>query len=251
MAAPSATRLAVRYRLIDTDATNPLLSDSTTLDNAIAAAVAKYGQDRPRVVVADVTGNGTPFYVLVGSGAVLSAWADQSSVIEHIEYPAAAVGADHVPTYLSRQDDWQEDYRDASKTYLRLLSVSPSASETLRITYTAPHTHTSVTDTVPSADLEALYDLAAHYACLTLGTKMAGSSDSVISADSVNYRDSQLRYRQQAQDWLASYNRRMGIATGDGASAGGGKGGASAVADWDRGYQNGRMPFLTHHPRWR
>jgi len=98
MAAPTATRLAVRYRLIDTDSTNPLLSDSTTLDNAIAAAVAKYGQDRPRIVVADVTGNGTPFYVLVGSGAVLSAWADQSSVIEQIEYPAAAVGADRPNT---------------------------------------------------------------------------------------------------------------------------------------------------------
>lgn len=251
MAAPTATRSAVRYRLIDTDATNPLLSDATTLDNAIAAAVAKYQLDRPRLVTADVTGNGTPYYVLVGTGAVLASWSDQFSTIAQIEYPAAAVGADHVPTFLNRQDDWQEDYRDATKTYLRLRTVSPSASETLRITYAAPHTHTSVTDTVPTADLEALYDLAAHYACLELGTKMAGSSDSVISADSVNYRDSQLRYRQQAQDWLASYNRRMGIAGGDGGNAGGGKPGSSAVADWDRTLQNGRMPFLTHHPRWR
>jgi hypothetical protein len=236
---------------MDIDATNPLLADATTLDNAISAAVAKYQTDRPRLVTADVTGNGTPYYVLVGTGALLASWSDQFSVIERIEYPAEAVGADYVPTYLSRQDDWHEEYRDASKTYLRLRTVSPSASETLRITYTAPHTHTSVTDTVPAADLEALYDLAAHYACLELGTKMAGSSDSVISADSVNYRDSQLRYRQQAQEWLASYNRRMGIAAGEAGGSGGGKPGASAVADWDRGLQNGRMPFLTHHPRFR
>jgi len=248
MAAPTATRNALRYRIMDIDATNPLLADATTLDFAINAAVAKYSQDRPRRVVADVTGNDTPYYVLVGSGALLSAWSDRTSGIEQIEYPAAAVGANHVPTFLERQDDWQEDYQDATKTYLRLLTVTPAASETLRIRYTALHTHTTVTDTVLPADLEALYDLSAHYACLELGTKMAGSSDSVISADSVNYRDSQLRYKQQAELWLASYNRSMGIGGAGGSGGGSGVPGGSAVADWDQTYQSGRS-FLTHGGR--
>lgn len=249
MAAPTATINAVRYRLLDVDATNPNLATSTTLQAAIDAAVSRYSQDRPRVVTEDKAGNGTPFYVLVGTGALLAAWSDQFSQVQAIEYPAAAVGADHVPTYLERQDDWQEDYRDASKTYLRLLTASPAASETVRITYTALHTHDTVTDTVPVADREALYDLCAHYACLALGTEAAGSSDPTISADSVNYRDSQLRYRQQAEDWLKSYQRRMGIdPKGDG---GGSQKAASAVADWDREYQGGRMPFLTHGGRFR
>lgn len=250
MAAPAATRSAVRYRLLDLDATNPLLTDATTLDAAISSAVAKYGQDRPLEVVEDEAGNGSPFFVLVGSGAVLASWQDGSSQIQRIEYPASAVGADYVPTYLDRQDDWDEGYRDASKTYLRLKTVVPAATETIRVTYTAPHTHTSATNTVPSGDLEALYDLAAHFACLALGTKMAGSSDSTISADSVNYRDSQLRYKQQAEAWLASYNDRMGISTGDtgGGSGGSGVVGASAVGDWDRTYQSG-APFLTHWSR--
>ena len=62
MAAPSATRLAVRYRLIDTDATNPLLADSTTLDNAISAALkAGYGtpdlKSQPNRVTTTEMGN--------------------------------------------------------------------------------------------------------------------------------------------------------------------------------------------------
>lgn len=250
MSAPATTIAAVRYRLIDIDATNPLLADGTTLQAAIDAAVSKYSQDRPRTVVEDETGNSSGYYVLVGTGAVLSSWSDGFSQIQSIEYPAAAVGVDYVPGYLDRQDDWDDSYQDATKTYLRLKSIMPSASETVRVTYTAPHTHTTITDTVKTADKEALYDLAAHYGCLALGTKMAGSSDSTISADSVNYRDSQLRYKQQAEAWLASYNRRMGISD-DGKGGAGGVPGASANGDWDTTYQNTRMPRLTHSPRYR
>lgn len=253
MAAPSATRQAVRYRLMDVDPTNPLLDDATTLDAAIAAAVSRYSTDRPREVVEDEVGTGSPYFVLVGTGAVLASWLDGVSSIKRIEYPAAAIGASYRPTYLDRQDDWTETYRDGSKTYLYLRGAVPSVAETVRITYTAPHTHTSVTDTVPAGDREALYDLAAYYACIALGTKAAGSSDSTISADSVNYRDSQLRYKQQAELWLGSYNDRMGISDGSGAggkSGGSGVAGASATGDWDR-RDSGNRPFLTHGGRWR
>lgn len=241
MAAPTTTRNAVRYRLVDLDASNPLLTDATTLDAAIGMAVTKYSQDRPRTVVEDEAGNGTGFFVVVGSGAVLASWLDGFSAIDWIDYPAGAVSATYVPNPLNADRDWTF-YKDASKTYLWLKNASPAASETVRISYTGVHTHTSLSDTVPAADLDALYDLSAYFACIMLATKMAASSDSTIQADSTNYRDGQLRFKQQAEMWLASYADRLALAK-DGSPAG-----ASAWGNWDGRLQNGRE-FLTHPSR--
>jgi hypothetical protein len=248
MAAPPTTRDKVRRRLLDTDADNPLLADFDTLEEAIQNAVSHYSNDRPHTDTADVTGNGTPFYALTGATPVLVSWTDGFSRVLWIEYPAAAVSASHSPTFLSLDDDVRS-YESASIKYL-WLSTSPAATETIRITYTARHTHTTVTDTVPTGDLDALCDLAAHYACLALGTKSAGHSDSTIAGDSVNYRDSQLRYRQQAEDWLRSYQRKLGI-SGDGGGAGGGSKpvGASAFADWDQALSGYGWPYVTHGGR--
>jgi hypothetical protein len=239
MAAPDATRQEVRYRLLDLDLVNPLLSDNAALDSAISQATTKYSQDRPYTVVEDELGNGTPFFVLVGVGAVLASWVDGFSDIQSIDYPAAAISATYQPTWLEPGEDWTA-YRDASKTYLWLRNAAPTASETVRITYTVRHTHTSALDTVPAADSDALWDLSAHCACVMLATKMAASSDSTMGADSVNHRDGQLRFKQQAEMWLQSYAERLGLAT-DGSPAG-----ASANADWDsRNIQIGRR-WLTH-----
>lgn len=241
MAAPAATRTKVRNRIIDLSATNPLMVDATTLDEAISAATTRFSQDRPREVVVDVTGAGSDFYPLTGGSSVAASWVDGSSRVVSIDYPAGAVANGYTPSWLDPDNDWTT-YRSASVTYLRFRNAAPSATETARVTYTAPHTHTSVTDTVPAQDLDALCDLAAHYACLALATKAAASQDSVIAADSTNYRDSQLRFKQQAEAWLASYEARMGIKEG-------GVAGASATADWNRSNTVGQ-PWLTHHRRW-
>jgi hypothetical protein len=250
--APAATLDKVRYRLLDTDETNPLLTSADTLEEAIVNAVAHYSQDRPRTVTADVPGNGTPFYALTGATPVLASWTDGYSRVLWIDYPATAISASYTPTYLSLDDDVR-GYESASVKYLWLPNHAPTASQTVRISYTARHTHTAATngDTVPAGDLDALCDLAAHYGCLALATRSAGSSDSTISADSVNYRDSQLRYRQQAEAWLASYQRKLGIASGDGRDGGGRVPGASATGDWDRRMQGHGYPWLTHGGRLR
>lgn len=250
MAAPTNTVNKVRYRLVDISASNPILVTATTLEEAIVNAVTKYSKDRPLVVTEDETGLTSPFIPVVGSGAVLASWTDRFSQVLRIEYPAEAVAADYLPTYLT-PEDWEEGYRDASKTYIRLRGVTPSASEIVRITYTAKPTHTTITDTVPSIDLDALCDLAAHFGCLALATKFAAASDSVIAADSTNYRDGQMRFKQQAEAWLAAYNDKMGIASGDAAGGADSIPATSARANWDRTYQFGQIPWLTHHQRWR
>lgn len=240
MAAPTTTIDKVRRRLVDLSSTNPLAGDYDVLDEAISAAVTRYSLDRPREVVVDVTGNGNNYYPLTGGSSVAAAWVDGSSDIISIDYPAGAVAANYTPRWLDPDFDWTT-YKSASVTYLRFRNAAPSATETARVTHTAPHTHTSVTDTVPAADLDALCDLAASYACLALATKAAASQDSLIAADSTNYRDGQLRFKQQAAEWLASYEARLNIKNG--------VAGASATGDWNRSNTAGQS-FLTHNRRW-
>lgn len=242
MVAPTTTISKIRRRIDDLSETDPLVGDFDIIDEAVLQAVSRYAQDRPRVLVEDETGNGTPYYVLVGTGALLASWADGFSQIRQIEYPAAAVGASHTPSYLEQQDDWDTTYRDATKTYLRLRSVSPSASETLRITYTALHTHTTVTDTVPPTDLDALCDLAASYVCQALASSAASTLSITLGQFRVSGSEGQASAAKQASAWLASYQRRIGVDT-SGATAG-----AASYSDWDASLQYGGR-FLTHGGR--
>lgn len=240
MTAPAGTLTKVRRRIDDLSATNPIAADGDVLDEAIASAVSRYTTDRPRELTADVTGTGSEFYPLTGGGAVLASWSDGVSQILAIDYPAAPVAAGYAPNWLDSSFDWTT-YRDATIEYLRFRSVTPTATEKARVTYTAPHVHTTVLDTIPPGDLDAVCDLAASYACQALATKAAATQDSLIAADSTNYRDGQLRFSQQAKNWEDSYKRRMNIKDDEI--------GASAVADWNRTATTGG-PFLTHRRRW-
>lgn len=242
MPAPTLTADMVRYRTMTLSESNPHFEDFDVLEAAISAAVAHYSNDRPRSdLVEDVTGTGSQYYALTGASPVLTAWADGFSRVVSIDYPAGAVAVGYTPTWLDPDLDWRY-YRNETALYLWLPGSTPSATQTLRITYTAMHVHSTTVDTVPAGDLEALYDLGAHYLCQMLATKAAGNQDSLIAADSTNYRDAQLRFSQQAKAWLDSYNRRLGLASGVAP--------ASATADWSRPTTMG-YPMLTHYRRWR
>lgn len=104
----------------------------------IKSAVERYGADRPLEVSEDETGNGTSFY----GYSLLSSWVNDFSRVVSIEYPAYAVASNQAPQYLGNED-FIEDYRVGSTRYLYLPNHSPSASDTLRIRYTAPYTWSS------------------------------------------------------------------------------------------------------------
>lgn len=239
---PQSTVEKVRYRVADLSDSNPLASDFEIVHEAIGSALSRYSQDRPREIVADVTGNGTEFYALTGGSPVLASWSDEFSRVVSIDYPASAVAVGYTPTWLDPDLDWTL-YETPTIRYLRFKTHQPQATETARITYTGLHVHSTTSDTVPPADLDALCDLAAHYVCLALATKMAASQDSLIASDSQNYRDGQLRFKQQAEAWEQSYFKRMDIDPKGGAA------GASATADWTRTGTTG-WPMLTHSRRW-
>ena len=115
---------------------------------AIKAAVERYSLDRPDQAVEDFTGDGGRFYLLTGASKVLSGWVHGFSHVIGIEYPAEAVSADHEPNMLV-SEDWDDRYEDGTNQYLRLVSVVPAATETVRVRFTAPYSF-SVSSTTAS-----------------------------------------------------------------------------------------------------
>lgn len=241
---PAAAITAVRRRIAD-NATTKLLPDEE-VDEAIQSAVAEYARHRPDQLTEDVTGDGTSFYPLDGGSAVLASWVEGFSVVRRVEYPAAAVSASHSPTFLDVDAD-VTIYRDATPlTYLWLTRHRPSATETVRVTYTSPRVLTASADTIEAEDKDALYALATSYALLILGSKMAGTTAKAIGANAVDYAGAQGRYKAMADAWRERYEAHMGL-------GGGGGGGAapktptasSRFVDWDFSTRRGKRR-LTH-----
>lgn len=208
MPAPTADIDAVRTRLRDVGANLSAFGDdvATAIDLAIQNAVREYSVDRPDLIVEDEAGNDTPFLALT----LLASWVNDWSRIERIEYPAYAVSATHRPIFLDPTSDWDTSYRTAATRYLRFVAHSPATGETVRITYTAPRVLSTTADTIIPVEKNAVLDLAASYACRMLATEAAQSVDSDVRSDSTNYRDMQLRLKQQEEMWRAGYERMMG-----------------------------------------
>jgi len=231
----------VRQNLKDTALSGSgaqLLSD-TEITSQLSGAVNTYSQTRPQLKVKEYTGDGSTYDFTLPTD-----WEDEFSMIiggmnEKIEYPAG----EQVPTFIE-DEDWMI-YDLTSPKKLRLINDSPSSTEKVRIRYTIRHylNNESTPTSIPDADFDAVLALATAYCCDILATQSAGSTDSTISADSVNYRDSQLRYSQQATAWREKYRDHMGIDKDGGPAAAG----ASADMDLDPSWKSqGYGDFVTH-----
>lgn len=132
---PEADILAVRRRIKDTHASHPFLDDDD-IDSAIQLAVTgDYSRHRPREVVVDESGTGTPFICL----SDLEEWEDNFSRVVSVEYPALDITSDTgPPQYLDPVNEWRE-YDNASKRYLHLRTTTPAVTDTLRIILTKTH----------------------------------------------------------------------------------------------------------------
>jgi len=197
---------------------------SASRDEQIKASLERYSKDRPKEVVLDVSGDGGNYYEI--NTTVFTSWVEGFSRIILVEYPAAAIASDEAPTYLE-DEDWRDDYRDATKRYLYLPDDTPAATEKMRITYIAPYLFagaTPATDT-PEQDFDAICSLAAGLCCEALAAKYGQSMDPTLGADVVNYAEKTDFYARRSKELIALYEEHMGIEEGTAP--------ASAVSDWD------------------
>ena len=190
-------------------------------------AIKKYSRYRPNNSVADITGTGTHDYSLP------SGWNDEFSIIRSIEYPVGNVPADYLDA-----DDY-EIYQSPTAKKIRLQTITPSASQSFRVTFTVPRTDT----TIPDGDIDAVCNLAASLCLEELANAYVQLSDSTIAADSVNYRSKSYEAAQRAKAMMKLYKEHMGIKEDDITPA------ASAVKDMDMKYPGGGERLT--HPRWR
>jgi hypothetical protein len=124
---------------------------------------------------------------------------------------------------------------------IRFLSDKPTATEDLRVTYTALHTCTDAACTVKTADTEAVQALAAAIFCEMLATYYAQAGDSTISADSVDHKSKGAEYSARARVYRKMYQDHLGIKEGERIAA-------SVTADWDANTSWG-LDGLTHKGR--
>ncbi len=233
-AMPALTRTHVRRHLKDTDASNPLLSDAE-IDQAFDAALKTYSRDRARAVADPISGDGRAYQI-----PLPGRWIAGFSRVNSIEYPTG-----NQPRTILEASDYQIVDTVLGRQPLRALefaSTPDAGTDNILVSYTTRHVHNDELDTVPAEDFEAVTWLAASIACATIATKMAGSSDSVIAADSVQYRDSQLRYKQQSEAFKKMYDD---FVKGDGSVRA-----AGAMTDWDTNMSY-RGDRLFHPRRWR
>lgn len=91
-------------------------------------------------------------------------------------------------------------------------------NEQLALEYLAPHVVSSVTDTIPAQDLEALGHLAASFILEIAANYYARQSSSTIQADSVAPEQQRQAYalqsREERQLFDAMISRRPGAASG-------------------------------------
>jgi hypothetical protein len=200
----------------------------------IQEAVKIYSRHRPREVVKDITGDGTYNYSISTN---LTSWVEDFSIIKSIEYPAGQRN----PVYLD-----EDDYailRTESGLFIRFFVDTPSASDTIRVTYTALHILSDSQNTIPQIDEDAVCNLAASLCSGALASYYAQTSDPTIGADSVNYRTKSQEYSARAKEQKKIYMDHLGLKDGDVAPA-------SVRKVVDVTYPGG-IDRLTHPRKWR
>jgi hypothetical protein len=202
---------------------------------AVRLALAEHGKHKPRVVVEDADGDGGFDYALTG----LAEWSAGFSHVRQVEYP---VDDDDATADILDAADW-EIYEKPAGKQLRFLEDKPTATESFRVTYTAPHACTDSACTVSAADNDAVMTLAAGEFCEMLATHFAQSGDSTIQADTVDHKSRAAEYAGRARAYKAMYRNHMGVQDGKPAPA-------SGTADWDVTYPGG-MDRLTKPGRHR
>lgn len=106
---------------------------ATELANFLQEAIKVYSKHRPRVIIKDITGDGGYDYAIATN---LTSWVKGFSIVRSLEYPAD----ERIPIYLDEGAD--EDffvYEKEGGQYLRFMESSPSATEKIRVAYTALH----------------------------------------------------------------------------------------------------------------
>lgn len=168
-------------------------------DAALAQAVERYSQDRPRDKVEDINGLGTQLLDLPAG------WQDGFSTLTQLEYPIG-----NVPPTLVPQDDISI-YQTPAGQQIQLRYAVANAAANVRITYAVKHVLDAGTDTIPASHRTPVAAWAAADLCEQLASFYAGQTDSTIQADAVDHKSKSAEFASRARALRKRYTDELGV----------------------------------------
>ena len=182
--------------LIRDDAAKVALTEK---DRAIAAAVERYSEDRPKETAEDLTPTSANLLPLP------AAWVTDFSTLRSLEYPIGDVP----PTFLDQSR--YRFYRTPTALAIQTEDAVAVAAGTVRSTYTIKHTLSAAADTIPLAHRQAVASWAAAICCRQLAAFYSSGQDSTIQADSVQQQSKASEYKKRAAELEQFYLDELGI----------------------------------------
>lgn len=223
----------VKYRLAEEIDRDTQDIEEERIVNFITSAVKSYNRIVPNTAVSTFSGNGTAY-----AWSLPSNWVDGFSELTSVEYPSG----DQDPTYLKAYK-WRILQGTAEKKF-HLLLDTPSATQTVTITYTIPHVVTVGTSTIPVQDEEAVQDLATSYCFSELAAKFVRTNKSTLEGDIINNLTKVDYYNNQSRALENRFKAHFGIRPGDLGPT------TQCIGEWDQVYSWG-TDFITHQRVWR
>lgn len=164
---------------------------------AISVALRRYGRDRPRRKVVDVTSAG-------GDSLPLPAGWESESELLFAEYPIGNVPPDALSCSI---------YTTPAGDLLRLGGYL-SPGEVVRLSFSVAHVLSDSQDTIPSGHHEALACYAAAWLLEQLAAAAINDGESTIGADTTDRRTKAQEYASRAKTLRARYTETMGGGAG-------------------------------------
>jgi hypothetical protein len=191
-------RVLVDERLRDTAG----LVTVETRHRAIQEAVKAYARVRERKPVQTITGDGVAF-----THALAPDYEEGLSRILEIEYPVDQ----QEPEYLDGSEYLL--YRDPATAVLklRMRALVLGSGVKAYVFYTARHTVADNADTIPTSDREAVACLATAICLRQLASYYAQSTDSTMTADSVDHGTKSQDYEARARAYERAFRDYLGI----------------------------------------
>lgn len=199
-------------------------------DAALASAVTRYSEDRPRRVVVDLVAAGGHLLDLPAG------WEAAFSQVVGLEYPIGEVPPAEIPTGA-----WRIYATPAGETIQ--VDDSFAAGAEVRCTHTASHALAADADTIPVKHRDPVAAWAASLLLDQLAALAVNAGDPTIAADAVDHRSKSQEYAARARACRKRYFDTLGVNEKRNAAAG-------VVVDLDLADSLGR-DRLTHPARYR
>lgn len=168
-------------------------------DRAIAAAVLRYSEDKPRTKVQDVTPESSQLLPLP------VAFEDGFSALMGIEHPKGDVP----PTMLGQ--DRYAIYDDGVAKKIQLLDGVAVSANSVRVSFTIKHVVDAGADSIPLQHREPVACFAAASCCEQLAAFYAGGTDSTLQLDNVDGRSKAQEYAARGKSLRKRYFDELGV----------------------------------------